>query len=150
MFKNVDKVFIGNEGFSTYAGDSTLDVLNKFNGAIIENIYMENDELVIVGNTGTIYISDEGQSCCECRYMHCEDEADFDYHIGSTFRFCRVSGYGVGDGGGDVHELAFCDVLTSKGVIQLVCHNEHNGYYGGFSITVRGSFHEKEEKSQDS
>ena len=38
---------------------------------------------------------------------------------------------------GDVHEIEFLDITTSKGVFQAANHNEHNGYYGGFSIRAR-------------
>jgi hypothetical protein len=33
-----------------------------------------------------------------------------------------------------VHEVAFLEVTTDRGVFQMKNHNEHNGYYGGFLI----------------
>lgn len=37
---------------------------------------------------------------------------------------------------GDVHEVQFLVVKTSKGQFTMSNHNEHNGYYGGFYIEV--------------
>lgn len=124
-FLNIDKVtFVDNEEPGC----------EKYCGKVIEQIYMENDVLRILFTDGELLsISDEGQSCCETRYMHCEDEGDFDYHKGAVLRGCSTVTYGE-EPSGDVHETAFFNILTSKGVIQLVCHNEHNGYYGGFSV----------------
>ena len=36
----------------------------------------------------------------------------------------------------DVHEQVFVEVATDKGFITIVNHNEHNGYYGGFGLTI--------------
>lgn len=127
-FLNLDKVtFVDNEEPGC----------EKYCGKIIEQIYMETDVLHILFTYGEhLSISDEGQSCCESRYMHCEDEGDFDYHKGAVLRGCSTMTYGDSEDGDydAVHEKAFFNILTSKGVIQLVCHNEHNGYYGGFSV----------------
>lgn len=134
-FKNIDKVFVSNSGTDAF-GEM---VLEAFNGRIIDKIELVSDVLVIKSGDKYLRISDDGQSCCEHRYMHTEDEDDFDYHIGSVFRFVQIVHGPDGGLGGDVHETMFCDVLTSKGVIQLVCHNEHNGYYGGFSVNIRSN-----------
>ena len=32
------------------------------------------------------------------------------------------------------HEVEFLEVQTDRGVFTMASHNEHNGYYGGFSI----------------
>lgn len=125
-FLNLDKVtFMTNEE----------PECEKYCGKVIERIKMQQDELHMIFTDGEVLkISDEGQSCCEARYMHCEDEGDFEYHEGAIFRGCSTVKYGVEDDEYGVHEKAFFNILTSKGVIQLVCHNEHNGYYGGFSV----------------
>jgi len=36
----------------------------------------------------------------------------------------------------DEHETVFIEVGTDKGFITIVNHNEHNGYYGGFGLTI--------------
>jgi len=37
---------------------------------------------------------------------------------------------------GEQHEVQFLEVKTDKGVFTMASHNEHNGYYGGFSIVA--------------
>jgi len=39
-------------------------------------------------------------------------------------------------GDGDDHDIEFLEITTSKGAFVLTNHNEHNGYYGGFSVSV--------------
>jgi hypothetical protein len=34
------------------------------------------------------------------------------------------------------HETVFVEVGTDAGFITVVNHNEHNGYYGGFGLTI--------------
>ena len=40
---------------------------------------------------------------------------------------------------GNVHEVQFLVVTTSKGAFTIETHNEHNGYYGGFFIEAEVS-----------
>jgi len=82
-----------------------------------------------------IELYDDGQSCCESRYMRTDDKlADF---IGAQLLGAEVKDAPpIADEYGE-HEVEFLDVTTSKGVFQIASHNEHNGYYGGFSIEVR-------------
>ena len=40
------------------------------------------------------------------------------------------------DDGGECHETVFVEVGTDRGFITIVNHNEHNGYYGGFGLTI--------------
>lgn len=77
---------------------------------------------------------DNGQSCCETRYMRTDD--DLQAHVGSILRSAEVAdGPSVEDEqyGAD-HETQFLKVDTTYGTFTMVSHNEHNGYYGGFSI----------------
>jgi hypothetical protein len=34
------------------------------------------------------------------------------------------------------HEVCFVEVGTDQGFITLSNHNEHNGYYGGFGLSI--------------
>lgn len=88
---------------------------------------------------GTLCIWDDGQSCCESRYMTTDDELD-------TFVGAKVVGLEVVDGPdvpsdeddyGDAHEQTFVKLETTMGTITMVTHNEHNGYYGGFNVTTK-------------
>ena len=79
-------------------------------------------------------IWDDGQSCCEHRYMYTDDElTDF---YGAEFRDAEVrDGPSESpDGWGEVKESQFLIITTSVGQFTVVNYNEHNGYYGGFLI----------------
>lgn len=84
-----------------------------------------------------LVIFDDGQSCCESRYMRTDDNLnDF---IGATLMGVEVrNAPDVEDENYGVHEVQFLLVTTSKGVFVMSSHNEHNGYYGGFSIVIKG------------
>lgn len=93
------------------------------------------DALVFHFTDGTaMQLRDEGQSCCETRYMHTDDKlSDF---VGAQFLGAEVR-----DAPSipskeyeDVHEVQFLIVKTSIGEFTVETHNEHNGYYGGFAI----------------
>lgn len=78
---------------------------------------------------------DDGQSCCESRYMRTDDVLK--YYIGAVFMDAEIKEAAPLKNDRDdcdVHEIEFLDIKTDKGVFTLTSHNEHNGYYGGFSI----------------
>lgn len=91
--------------------------------------------LVIDGSMIDIY--DSQQSCCEKRYMTVEP-GEVESIVGAEFLGVEVRGLGEGEGG-DVHEIAFLVVHTNQGDLVIANHNEHNGYYGGFTLTVKVS-----------
>jgi len=76
---------------------------------------------------------DDGQSCCESRYMRTDDKLE--EFIGATLVGAEIKDAPTIDGEyGECHEVQFLEVKTSKGSFVMSSHNEHNGYYGGFSI----------------
>jgi hypothetical protein len=82
---------------------------------------------------------DDGQSCCESRYMRTDD--DLAYHVGANLlsaetRAADEKAVAEDDWGG-VHDIEFLVVTTSKGTITVSNHNEHNGYYGGFAMRAK-------------
>jgi hypothetical protein len=80
----------------------------------------------------TLVIADDGQSCCEDRFMTCDDDlGDF---AGATLVEVEIRDAPSRDHDGCEHEVQFLVVTTSKGVITAETHNVHNGYYGGFAI----------------
>ena len=120
------------------------DSVNAFKSAVGKvitklNLGPESEGLMFEFSDGsTLRLYDDGQSCCEHRYMVTADRlADF---IGA-----KLIGAEVKDGPttpgeySDEHEIAFLDVQTDKGVFQIASHNEHNGYYGGFLIRAAAS-----------
>ena len=81
-----------------------------------------------------IQIWDNGQSCCESRYMTTDD--DVQSLVGHELRRIETKdGPNQTDGYGE-HEQVFIEVGTDVGFITIVNHNEHNGYYGGFGLTI--------------
>jgi len=79
---------------------------------------------------------DGGQSCCESRYMSTDDNLD-DF-VGATFSGARIEdAESEGDESYGEHEVQFLLIDTSKGTFTIANHNEHNGYYGGFSLTCK-------------
>lgn len=78
---------------------------------------------------------DNGQSCCESRYMTCDDKlSEF---AGATVVSISIKDAPNIEAGGEEHEVQFLEVSTDRGAITCSNHNEHNGYYGGFSIAAK-------------
>lgn len=104
-------------------------------GKTITRASISEDEMLIEldGNT-TIRIWDNGQSCCESRYITCDD--DVNDLVGNVLTGIEAKEGGEKEAGGDCHEFVFIEVTTNKGCIQFCNHNVHNGYYGGFGLSV--------------
>jgi len=117
------------------------ETVKAFNGAVgksIKALGIDDDQLVFTFIDGSkIALFDDGQSCCEHRWMHTDD--DLDDFIGATLRGAEVRD-GPTDSSneyGDLKESQFLIVSTSLGQFTVVNYNEHNGYYGGFSTVCR-------------
>lgn len=104
--------------------------LNK----VIADVRLVNERLCFKFTDGSgIRLYDDGQSCCESRYMTTDDKLD-DF-VGATLTGVRIETAGNRAAEYDtVHEVQFLLVDTSKGTFTMESHNEHNGYYGGFWI----------------
>lgn len=103
---------------------------------VIKEVFLFSDKLTLVfEDESKISFEDDGQSRCEHRYMS-NDGADLREYVGS-----RYIGYSVKDAPEieceyGYHEVQFLEIMTSYGAITMSMHNEHNGYYGGISLTV--------------
>lgn len=98
-----------------------------------------DEALVLKLESGdTLYVYDDAQCCCESRYMSCDD--DVTSLVGA--QLAGIEAREMDDAPeeegryGD-HERQCVIVQTTRGFITLVTHNEHNGYYGGFDLTIR-------------
>lgn len=102
----------------------------------IESVELRDDALHFVMKNGKRWkLFDNGQSCCESRYMVIDD--NLSEYAGARLRSIRVEDAPdvvTDDDWGGNHEVQFLKVMTSKGEFVAASHNEHNGYYGGFSI----------------
>ncbi len=113
----------------------------NFNAAIgktITAVLLDDEESVLhmlFSDGYKISIRDDGQICCELRYMHTDDNLG-DY-VGAQLLGAEVKDApDVGDDAGCVHDVQFLEIQTSKGVFTMSNHNENNGYYGGFCLVV--------------
>jgi hypothetical protein len=80
-------------------------------------------------------LRDDGQSCCETRYLTSDDALDS--FTGADLRAVEVRGGGCSEEGSGFHEIEFLVITTTIGAITVATHNEHNGYYGGFALNWR-------------
>lgn len=126
-------------------GDAkSLEKLKPAVGDKIREIAITDNALVLTFARGSLEalndcpaqrarIWDSGQSCCESRYMHCDD--DLSKYVGARFLGAAVRpGPEEVVGGDGCKEQEFLLIWTSIGVLTVANYNEHNGYYGGFSI----------------
>ena len=96
--------------------------------------FSEEALILTLADGSCLKLSDEGQSCCEHRYMHTDD--DLQVFVGATLQGAEIrEAPSVPDEWGE-HEVAFLVVQTSLGDFTIETHNEHNGYYGGFWIVA--------------
>ena len=101
----------------------------------IDGIRLEEDGLYLTFKNSKMKIYDDGQSCCEWRYMRTDD--DLPYYVGATFHGVEIKNAPDMEDEYEVHEVQFLEIITSKGSFTISTHNEHNGYYGGFWIKVK-------------
>ena len=113
--------------------DESARVFGAAIGKRIVKMRLRDDVLTIRLEDGTgVALKDDGQSCCEWRYMRTDDDLeDFD---GSTLLGGETRDAPDVNDGGECHEVQFLVIKTDKGDATFSSHNEHNGYYGGFSI----------------
>lgn len=122
--------------------DSPLSCLEAYLGRVVTSARIGNDCLVLSFEGGSkIVISDDGQICCENRYMSTDD--DVQSLVGHKLVRIEVKDTSdvafVENEGDREHEVCFLEIGTDDGFITIVNHNEHNGYYGGFCLSVQES-----------
>lgn len=112
------------------------EIVKKHIGKRLETAAMRDDALHLIFEDGCeIKLSDNGQDCCDTRYMTCDDDLE-------SFRGDRFVGIEVLEAPeiehrGGCHEVNFVNAIFASGnKITCQTHNEHHGYYGGFRIEV--------------
>lgn len=116
----------------------TVDTVKASLNKTIEKVWLdkEADALNFKFTDGTgMQLLDDGQSCCEHRYMVTTDDL-------TEYNNCKLLDIELKDAPEEedeygTHEVQFLDIKTDKGVFQMANHNEHNGYYGGFWIIAK-------------
>jgi hypothetical protein len=124
--------------------EETVKAHRAAQGKIIKSITLKEGggngdgaaEIRFEDGTG-ISIEDHGRSCCESRFITTDD--DLPSFTGATFVEVELAEMPeLPDGEyGDCKEQIAVRVNTTKGTATFVTHNEHNGYYGGFSMEIR-------------
>lgn len=114
----------------------SYDAYHKSVGKVISEIKLDDDVLSIVfSDSSTLKISDDEQWCCESRYIRTDD------NLGDLVG-CKLIDVVIKDAPSideeyGEHEVQFLEIKTDKNFCTLSCHNEHNGYYSGFSIVLK-------------
>jgi hypothetical protein len=107
----------------------------KYVGNTIVAASMKDERLRLDFENGkAIEIWDDGQSCCEYRHMTTDD--DIQSLVGHKLLRIEAKDGPEVDKEYEVHETCFVEVGTDAGFITVTNHNEHNGYYGGFGLTI--------------
>lgn len=136
-------------GLGVMLSSLNRDRLNQSSGALAEtehkgkkitNLRLVSDDQnydadylsVVLDSNTELRLYDDGQSCCEHRYMHTDDSLD-DF-IGAEFIDVEVRGASDVEDKYGTHEVQFLLINTNIGTFTVETHNEHNGYYGGFAI----------------
>ncbi len=115
----------------------TVEAYKKMLNKTIEKIEIKDNHLYITFKEDyKVDIFDDGQSCCEHRYMVCDN--DLKSFIGDTLIDIDLkSTEAKEEDYSAVHEIEFLEIKTNKGTISIANHNEHNGYYGGFALDIK-------------
>ena len=110
-------------------------------GRRIVEIVVENDALKIhfAGDAPNVKFFDDGQSCCESRYMTCDDDVKVlrsGFFLSASIRSAGSPKAKDEEEDWGVHDIQFLIIETTIGGITIANHNKHNGYYGGFSLKL--------------
>lgn len=104
-------------------------------GRTIKTIEIKDNALWFHFEDGSsVRMWDSGQSCCERRYMNCDD--DLASFTGATLVSGTLKPGPSNVGKYDEQDCEFLEIETSKGTFTVANYNEHNGYYGGFWIVA--------------
>jgi hypothetical protein len=118
-----------------YLGGGSPKSASDYYGRTIVDAKVNENALIMKFDDGvTVRLWDNGQSCCESRYITCDDDAK--NLIGGKLVKIEVSEGGNIPCEYGAHETCFVEVATDKAHIKLCTHNEHNGYYGGFGLSI--------------
>lgn len=114
--------------------------LDDLKGTIIRVIDYR-DDIIYIQTDDWRYSLFMDHDCCETRYFECAD--DLSEYTNSTILAAYLSlSTLVTATGDDTHEVAFLRIMTTVGELTFSAHNEHNGYYSGFSLIIERQFHQ--------
>lgn len=120
-----------------------IDITPALGKTISDLRFSENDSALSItfADGSKLTLFDDGQSCCETRYMRTDD--NLAEYIGGRLLGAEVKdvpeliGFWKDEDEYGCHDMQFLEITTSKGSFVMSNHNEHNGYYGGFCIEAK-------------
>lgn len=122
---------------SMMGNQETVEAFSKGVNQQIRPLSVTDEESLVFEfeNGYKMRIFDDGQSCCEHRYMRTDD--DLSHFVGATLLDAELRDGGSQEEEYECKDCQFLIVKTSKGEFTVQNYNEHNGYYGGFAIECR-------------
>lgn len=115
--------------------ESTIKAVRACLGKKIRSVELKDEVLRLTMADGSVLcLTDNGQSCCESRYMTCDD--DLTNYTNTVLKTIELSDAPDRSEGSEEHNCQFLKIVTGKGTITAESHVEYNGYYGGFSIVA--------------
>lgn len=115
-----------------YGNKETVEAMRRAIGKKIRAVALTVNRLRLTMAHGALTLWDDGQSCCEYRYMHTDD--NLAYFTNTVLEHIEVREAQHIHDSSECHEVQFLVVTTGKGAFTIANHNEHNGCYGGFSL----------------
>lgn len=118
-----------------------MENLNMFVGKIISSVVLGSDDKLhfIFEDKSKMMLWDDGAMCCERRYMTIDD--DLSFFVGTRLVSVEVRdapdlGSPYNSDNDTMHEVQFVEIMTNRGCFTVASHNEHNGFYSGFSVSI--------------
>lgn len=113
----------------------SAEIVQESLGKVIAELSISDNALSFKFADGTsMTLSDQGQSCCESRYL--TFDGDLQQYVGAKLEGAEFKDEYSGQADYEEHEIQPVQISTSKGNFVVEHHNEHNGYYGGFWIVA--------------
>lgn len=119
------------------SGRQSVDTSHYLNKPI--KLIVKYDDLIkfVFEDNTCVLLSDEGQSCCEHRYVTCDDELE-SFYGRKIISIEQREVDTVHNEYGECHEKMFVVITMDDNTsIHVTTHNEHNGYYGGFYLVLK-------------
>lgn len=128
---------MGTEIDMTIYRSGTVDNYKNSLGKTIKALELVDNQLLFTfDDDSKIRVFDDGQDCCETRYMSTDDNmAD---HLGAKLERIEIKDAPDIIDDNEVHAVQFLEVTTSNGCLTLANHNEHNGVMAVSGLRLRG------------
>lgn len=121
-----------------------MDNLKNYYGREIIGASFDEYEVILEFDTKEkLRIRDDGQQCCEDRYMRTDD--NIEDLIGCKLR--NIEAREAHESEAD-HEVVFLVIQADHEEVSISTHNEHNGFYSGFELEIKELLHDEPVKGR--